>query len=252
MNHYVYKISDPITKEYYIGVRSTKMNIESDSYMGSYISWKPINKDRLIKEVIETFSDRESAQEYEIDLIKTHINNDLNRNYHIPGKGFHTVGIKKVFTEEQRRKISESLKGHDGYWLGKVGPMNGKSHTNKTKEKISSMKRGTKHSLKTRKLMSESHKGIVKDERWRENLSKSLSGKPKSESHIKKLSEVHKIPVLQYTLDGEFIKEWPGQIDVLKELGINHISRVCKGKSKSAGGFIWKYKKQGKLNDKIE
>lgn len=243
MNHYVYKISDPITNEYYIGVRSTKKNVESDSYMGSYVSWKPINKDRLIKEVIKTFKNRESAQEYEIELIKLHIDNSLNRNYHIPGNGFHTVGIKKEFTEEQRKKISDSLKGHAGYWLGKIGPMYGKSHSKKTKEKISNMQKGKKHSLKTRKQMSESHKGIVKDEKWRVNLSESLSGKPKSKSHIKKLSESHKIPVLQYSMDGEFIKEWPGQIDVLKELGINHISSVCKGKAKSAGGFIWKYKK---------
>lgn len=209
MNHYVYKIIDPITNEYYIGVRSTKDNIESDSYMGSYLSWKPKNEDKLIKEVIETFSNRKKAQEHEIELIKLYIDDDLNRNYHIPGKGFH---------------------------------MQGNSHTNETKQKIAKMKKGKRHSLKTRKQMSESHKGIIKDDTWRENLSQSLSGKKKSESHKKKMSESHKIPVLQYSMDGEFIKEWPGQIDALRELGINHISSVCKGKHKSAGGFIWKYK----------
>ena len=210
MNHYVYKITDPTTKEYYIGVRSTKCSIELDSYMGSFLSWKPKNIDGLIKEVIKTFKDRKSAQQYEIELIKSNIDNTLNRNYHIPGVGFH---------------------------------MQGNSHTKETKQKIAIMKRGTKHSLKTRKEMSEARKGIVKDGEWRKNLSKSLSGKKKSESHKKKLSESHKIPILQYSMDGEFIKEWPGQVDALRELGINHISSACNGKHKSAGGFIWKYKK---------
>ena len=39
MNHYVYKIINIITNEYYIGVRSCKCNIEEDKYMGSSTIW---------------------------------------------------------------------------------------------------------------------------------------------------------------------------------------------------------------------
>lgn len=49
-------------------------------------------------------------------------------------------------------------------------------------------------------------------------------------------------PVLQYNADGTFIKEWPGITDAQNTLNIHHIGLVCKGKRKSAGGFIWKYK----------
>lgn len=51
--------------------------------------------------------------------------------------------------------------------------------------------------------------------------------------------------VLQYGLDGSFIKEWPNATAASKGLGLNingDIGRVCKGEKKSAGGYIWKYK----------
>jgi hypothetical protein len=50
--------------------------------------------------------------------------------------------------------------------------------------------------------------------------------------------------VIQYDLNMNFIKEWDSIVSVSKELGIggNSITTCCKGKYKSAGGFIWKYK----------
>lgn len=50
-------------------------------------------------------------------------------------------------------------------------------------------------------------------------------------------------PVLQYTLDGDFVREWDCIEDVKRELGIgNHIGDCCNGKRKTCGGFIWYYK----------
>lgn len=51
--------------------------------------------------------------------------------------------------------------------------------------------------------------------------------------------------VLQYSLDGEFIKEWPNATVASHGLGMSihgDIGLVCKGKKKTAGGFLWKYK----------
>lgn len=53
--------------------------------------------------------------------------------------------------------------------------------------------------------------------------------------------------VLQYSIDGRFIKEWPSATDASLGLGkkiIAGIGMVCKGKRKTAGGFIWKYKEE--------
>lgn len=38
-NHYTYKITNVITNEYYVGVRSCKCKIEEDKYMGSSSIW---------------------------------------------------------------------------------------------------------------------------------------------------------------------------------------------------------------------
>lgn len=51
------------------------------------------------------------------------------------------------------------------------------------------------------------------------------------------------IPILQFSIDGEFIRKWDSAANVQRELGINNISNVCKGnrRYKTAGGYIWKY-----------
>ena len=56
-----------------------------------------------------------------------------------------------------------------------------------------------------------------------------------------KISNSLKIPILQYTLDGEFVREWPSATDVGKEVS-GHISSCAKGSRKSAYGYIWRYK----------
>jgi hypothetical protein len=50
--------------------------------------------------------------------------------------------------------------------------------------------------------------------------------------------------ILQYDLNGEFIKEWESQTEVSKILNIcrQNISKVASGKRKQTGGYIWKYK----------
>lgn len=53
-------------------------------------------------------------------------------------------------------------------------------------------------------------------------------------------------PVLQYDLQGNFIREWPSMIKIERETGINRhdISQCCLGlyHHKTAGGYLWKYK----------
>lgn len=56
------------------------------------------------------------------------------------------------------------------------------------------------------------------------------------------LKQYLSIPILQYSKDGKFIKKYASMSDASNELNINegHISCVCNGKRKSAGGFIWR------------
>ena len=52
------------------------------------------------------------------------------------------------------------------------------------------------------------------------------------------------IPILQFSKDGEFIKEWPSAKDAKHQLGVpsSNICNCLKGKRKTAGGFVWRYK----------
>ena len=54
------------------------------------------------------------------------------------------------------------------------------------------------------------------------------------------------IPIIQYSKSGKFIREWQGAHEVERVLDINnsHIIQCCKGKRKSAGGFVWRYKEK--------
>jgi hypothetical protein len=78
----------------------------------------------------------------------------------------------------------------------------------------------------------------------RHKLSLAAIGKKMSNLAKKKMSDNQKLAVLQYDLDGNFIKEWDGIVDVVKSLKIQvgSIIRCCQGKYKQGGGFIWKYK----------
>jgi len=53
----------------------------------------------------------------------------------------------------------------------------------------------------------------------------------------------NKIPINQYDLQGNFIKEWGGAIDIFNELKIR-VTKCCKKKGKTAGCFIWRYKNE--------
>ena len=56
-----------------------------------------------------------------------------------------------------------------------------------------------------------------------------------------KVSNSRKKPILQYTLDGNFIREWECANDVGKEIQSNIVS-CLKGRKKSAYGYKWFYK----------
>lgn len=65
-------------------------------------------------------------------------------------------------------------------------------------------------------------------------------------SLAKKLTNNIKLckPVIQFTVEGEYIKEWISASQASKELNLKsqNISACCLNKQKSCGGYIWKFK----------
>jgi len=104
---------------------------------------------------------------------------------------------------------------------GKTTWIKGKHHSEETKRKISGSHKGKHHSEETKRKLSESHKGKHHSEETRRKLSK---------------------PVKQIDKNtGEIIKTWPGVREVLRQLGIGHITECCSGHRKTAGGYVWRY-----------
>lgn len=88
-------------------------------------------------------------------------------------------------------------------------------------------------------------RGLIRSEETKMKISGSLKGHITSEEHKKKISDSQeKTPVLQYSKDGKFISEYPSIREAARQTGITYknICPCCKGKLRSAGGYIWKYK----------
>lgn len=81
-----------------------------------------------------------------------------------------------------------------------------------------------------------------------ERRSKSHKGKKLLEETKRKLSEANKgkgvKPILQFTLEGIFIREWDSVTTASKELNISkgNITLCCQGKRNKCSGYIWRYK----------
>lgn len=111
-----------------------------------------------------------------------------------------------------------------------------------------------KYSTEHRRKISEGNKGKKMSEESRRKLSISSTGKKMSEEACIKMSFAKKgkyntkksKPVLQFTIDGEFIMEFPSISEVKRQLGFKSattmVSRCCSGNCKTAYGYIWKYK----------
>lgn len=73
-------------------------------------------------------------------------------------------------------------------------------------------------------------------------LSESKKGNPQPKGKNNNRSRL----ILQYTLDGKFLKEWHGSREIVRALGgdNSYIIKCCKGLYPHAYGFIWKYKEE--------
>lgn len=91
------------------------------------------------------------------------------------------------------------------------------------------------HKVHYQETLSDSFKKSSK--KRSEAISKALTGRISWKRHI---------PVLQYTLDGEFVQRWECLSWIEKETGwsASNICSCCKGQFKTAYGYVWKYEKE--------
>lgn len=249
----IYKITNPKGK-IYIG-QSKDISLRFKDYFKLnhcksqpklYYSLKKYGPENHIFEIIEECS-IEQLDEREIYWIKYYKSFKDGLNLTEGGEGC------KGFKRSKEMNVKHSLK------------MIGKTKTSLQKEKISlsltgkirSKDFGKKISLKMKKNIPKKDKiyknpehylaGKERPEWVKEKIKEGMARnkKPKSKETIEKMKNSRKtIPILQYDLNDNFIKEWKSQTEAAKfyELNSTGIMCCCKGKQKTAGGFKWKYK----------
>ena len=195
-----------------------------------------------------------SALEIEKEIIKIIGRRDLNKgpltNLTDGGDG----RLTSPHSEETKLKISKTKKSqnlHNAHTKetkdilreinkGENNPMFGKTHTEKVKEDHSLRVSGMKHPMFCKKHDSETIQKI-KDKR---------NAAVNQDEVSKKSAEFNSKKVLQFTLDGEFIKEFNSIKEAAQELQLTEssIGRRCRGLVKTPRKFIFRFKEE---KDKI-
>ena len=148
--------------------------------------------------------------------------------------------------------INEELNKLEIYYIGYYNSFNGNNKEGMNLTLGGEGMLGKKHSEETKKKISENRKKVGKTEKHQQAID-NMRGKKllKTKEWIDKNAESIKKAILQYDLDGNFIKEWKSGQDVENELGLSrkNISKNLTNKTKKAYGYVWKYKNKGNIKD---
>ena len=175
----------------------------------------------------------DKLNEYEKFFIKRYKSSVKEWGYNV-AEGGHNGNVFDGKTEEEMREIGKRMsEGKKGKYLGANSYWYGKAKTEEQKKKIG-------NTLKKYSGENSWNYGLKRSEETKQKISKnhadfSLSKHPKARK------------VDQYTKDGEFIKTWDtaqeaelfyGNKNAKIKMNITH---CCRGRQKTAYGFIWKY-----------
>lgn len=172
----------------------------------------------------------DEAKNAEMEFIKLYNSTNSKFGYNATLGGDGCSGC--LPSEESRQKMSK----HHVDIRGANNPMFGRNHTPEARRKMSETKKRLFAEgvlVQPKKLrkpkMSEAERRALHSER--------MSGE-NNPSYGKGL------PVAQFSQDGRFIRAYQTAREAERETGVDHtvISRCCKNKQKTAGGFCWKYK----------
>lgn len=201
-NYVVYIHTTPVNKVY-IGITSKRCSIRWHTDGSGYRNghkhfWNAIQKygwDNIKHEIVAENLSKEDACKLEQELIAKYKANNSQYGYNQSlGGESGTFGWKQ--SEETKKKRSESLKGHVGYWRGKKVPKEivekrkhppsnlGKHHSEETRQKMSLAKLG--------KYVGENSPsyGRIVSEETRRKMSESAKNRPPiSQETREKLSQ---------------------------------------------------------------
>ena len=158
---------------------------------------------------------------------------------------FKKYGYEK-FNYEVLEYTSKNLKDKEFYYINLYDTVNRKKGYNLRRD---NSKNGMIPLEETRKKYSEAQRERFSKKEERDKIGKNFSKFWKENPNIKermvdKVSKaLTKYKILQYTKNGEFIKEWNRVKDIIKEnptYKVHNIYAVCSGEKPSIYGYVWK------------
>lgn len=215
----------------YIGVTSQKptkrwrngKGYQHNPYFNSAI--KKYGWENFEHEIVLVTEDKTMAYNQEIALINLYQSTNPNFGYNISSGGSGgREGVK--LSEEAKQTISRKNKGrlagekHPNYgkhiFLGSDNPFFNRKHTEETRQLISLKATGRKVSEAMRQKISMSTRG---------------GNNPRAKT------------TYQYDKNYNLLKIWSCAKDAADDIGISKsiITACCRGKSKSAGKYLWSY-----------
>lgn len=157
-----------------------------------------------------------------------------------------TYTVLETVFAETKKELVKLLDDREIFWISELDTYkNGYNSTiggrDTYSEKRSESHFDKKHTDETKQYLSEINKQRWKDSPW--SLNKLQEGCIKYWS----------TNILQYDLNGDFIKEWNSAEEAAKELNIDSssIRKCCRGEKKHAYHFVWKNKTEN-YSKKIE
>jgi group I intron endonuclease len=148
-----------------------------------------------------------------------------------------------LLNEKEKHFIQMFDSFNNGYnlTLGGDGQI-GFKHSEKTKALFREQRQS--YSQETLIKMSISAKGKIHSPETIEKIRLGNTGKGMSETNKQLVSEQKSKPVIQYDLEGRFIKKWKSATQIEKELQYKrgNISRCCIKNKGTSNGYIWKFK----------
>lgn len=228
-NYKVYCLTNLINGKKYVGMTKRTLEARSGSRGRNYEEctaiWDAIKEfgwENFSKEILFEGLTFEQACEQEMASI-IELNSRFPNGYNLEGGGKVGKDVAPLVRElmQERNARWRNDPEHQEYLrrknAGSGNPMYGKHLSDDAKEKLRKSHLGKKHSEESIKKMRENH------------------------THYHDSFHPMARSVMQFSLDGEYIKTYPCVKDAQDATGSKSIYSCLSQKTNRAGGYIWKY-----------
>lgn len=264
-------IENKINKKVYIGSsfnikqrwRSHKRDLKNQKHHSYHLqnSWNKYGEDNFkFSILVKTKKNKKIIIKIEQKYIDFYQSSNRKNGYNINPRAESTAG--RVISSKERELRSKTMTRR---WKENRSEMMAARERVNKEEWIKNLSRsliengsrkGEKNSMYRKnchKIWTEKFGKEKADEMWKETLKKNSKANSKENNAMwnkkrTKVGELNKllksIPILQFSLGGDFIQEFQGVSEAARVLNIKRssIRNFNKNKNNIAAGFIWKYK----------